>query len=130
MIAGKKYHGAQVDVWSCGVILFAMVCGYLPFEDQDTNELYKKILDGSFEIPSWVSESCQDLMKKILENDPKKRYSTDDIMRHEWYTTNHTPVIKNTGLIIGKNKIPLEPSIVKMLKQYGFNQADAEKSLN
>lgn len=48
-----------------------MVCGYLPFEDPDTNKLYKKILDGKFEIPSWVSESCQDLMNKILENNPE-----------------------------------------------------------
>ena len=130
MIAGKEYHGAQVDVWSCGVILFAMVCGYLPFEDPDTNKLYKKILDGKFEIPTWVSESCQDLMNRILENNPDKRMDTDQIMDHEWYTTLHKPVIYNTGLIIGKNKIPLEPQLVKMLKKYGFEQADAEKSLN
>lgn len=109
MIAGKEYHGAQVDVWSCGVILFAMVCGYLPFEDPDTNKLYKKILDGKFEIPTWVSESCSDLMNKILENNPEKRLDTDQIMKHEWYTSMNKPVIKNTGLIIGKNKIPLEP---------------------
>ncbi len=44
MIAGKKYNGLLVDIWSCGVILFAMLCGYLPFEDPDTSNLYKKIL--------------------------------------------------------------------------------------
>lgn len=44
MIAGKKYHGLKVDIWSCGVILYAMICGYLPFEDPNTNKLYKKIL--------------------------------------------------------------------------------------
>ena len=108
MIAGNEYHGAQVDVWSCGVILFAMVCGYLPFEDPDTNKLYKKILDGKFEIPNWVSNSCTELMNKILENDPEKRLDTNQIMDHEWYRTNHVPVIKNSGLIIGKNQIPLE----------------------
>ena len=51
-------------------------------------------------------------------------------MSHEWYTSMNKPVIRNTGLIIGKNKIPLEPQLVKMLKKYGFEQADAEKSLN
>ena len=43
MIAGKKYVGLRVDLWSCGVILYAMLCGYLPFDDQDTQVLYKKI---------------------------------------------------------------------------------------
>jgi 5'-AMP-activated protein kinase, catalytic alpha subunit len=46
MIAGKKYLGTQVDAWSCGIILFALICGFLPFEDPDTTELYKKILKG------------------------------------------------------------------------------------
>jgi len=48
MIAGERYFGSKVDIWSCGVILYAMVCGYLPFEDPDTAKLYKKILRGDF----------------------------------------------------------------------------------
>jgi len=48
MIAGKKYHGAKIDIWSCGIILFAMVGGYLPFEDPNTDALYQKIMDGHF----------------------------------------------------------------------------------
>lgn len=48
MIAGKRYQGLGVDIWSCGVILFALVCGYLPFEDPNTSTLYKKIMSGEF----------------------------------------------------------------------------------
>jgi 5'-AMP-activated protein kinase catalytic alpha subunit len=48
MIAGKKYDGVLVDTWSCGIILYALVCGFLPFEDPDTTELYRKILKGTF----------------------------------------------------------------------------------
>jgi len=51
MIAGHDYIPSKVDVWSCGVILYAMVCGYLPFEDPDTAQLYKKILKGDFTLP-------------------------------------------------------------------------------
>ena len=55
MIAGKRYTGVEVDIWSSGIILFAMICGYLPFEDPDTATLYKKILKGEFTIPSFIS---------------------------------------------------------------------------
>ncbi len=55
MIANKKYNGLHVDVWSCGVILFAMVSGYLPFEDSNTSNLYKKILSGNYTLPNFVS---------------------------------------------------------------------------
>lgn len=48
MIAGKKYLGLSVDIWSCGVIMFALICGYLPFEDSNTAVLYKKIMAGEF----------------------------------------------------------------------------------
>lgn len=55
MISGKKYQPLNADIWSCGVILFAMVCGYLPFEDPNTSNLYKKIIAGDFIIPKFVS---------------------------------------------------------------------------
>jgi 5'-AMP-activated protein kinase catalytic alpha subunit len=58
MIAGKRYHGLQSDIWSAGVVFYAMVAGYLPFEDPDTNIVYKKILSGKFEIANWVSKPC------------------------------------------------------------------------
>jgi len=62
MIAGKDYKGLQVDIWSCGVILYAMLCGYLPFEDPNTDKLYKKILDCDYSIPNYVSESGRNLI--------------------------------------------------------------------
>jgi 5'-AMP-activated protein kinase catalytic alpha subunit len=70
MIANKKYNGIDVDIWSCGVILFAMVCGYLPFEDSNTSQLYKKILAGEYTLPAFVSEDFKDLLKNILNINP------------------------------------------------------------
>jgi 5'-AMP-activated protein kinase catalytic alpha subunit len=66
MISGKRYNGAQVDVWSCGVILFALVAGYLPFEDPDTGNLYKKILSADYELPKHVSDEAAELISMIL----------------------------------------------------------------
>jgi 5'-AMP-activated protein kinase catalytic alpha subunit len=71
MIAGKEYKGLQVDIWSCGVILYAMVCGYLPFEDPDTNKLYTKIMKGDYSIPTDIDREAADLIKKILITDPE-----------------------------------------------------------
>lgn len=55
MVAGKRYKGSQADIWSLGVCLFAMLCGYLPFEDADTPTLYKKIMAGQYTIPDFLS---------------------------------------------------------------------------
>ena len=62
MIAGKKYDGLLADIWSCGVILFALICGYLPFEDENTAILYKKILEADYKIPNFVSPKAKDLL--------------------------------------------------------------------
>jgi len=70
MIEGKKYDGIKVDIWSSGIILFAMLNGYLPFEDEDTASLYKKVLSGSYEFHNSVSDDARDLIKKILTNKP------------------------------------------------------------
>lgn len=56
MIAGKKYKGSEVDIWSCGVVLFAMLSGYLPFEDSNTSKLYKKILSADYQLAEHVSD--------------------------------------------------------------------------
>ncbi len=73
MIAGKRYNGTGVDLWSCGVILFALLAGYLPFEDPNTGNLYKKILSADFEMPNFLSAEAQDLVTRILTTDPDKR---------------------------------------------------------
>jgi 5'-AMP-activated protein kinase catalytic alpha subunit len=86
MIAGKKYCGPLADIWSMGVILFALVCGYLPFEDPNTAALYKKILAADYKAPKFISAEVRDLISKILETDPKKRYTMNDIRQHPWYT--------------------------------------------
>mmetsp|Transcript_11166 Transcript_11166/g.5659 ORF Transcript_11166/g.5659 Transcript_11166/m.5659 type:complete len:100 (-) Transcript_11166:9-308(-) len=83
MIAGKRYEPSKVDIWSCGVILYAIVCGYLPFEDPNTVELYRKILNAEFGLPEWLTYDCRDILMKILNTDPDQRYDIEKIRSHQ-----------------------------------------------
>jgi 5'-AMP-activated protein kinase catalytic alpha subunit len=85
MIAGRFYDGEKTDIWSCGVIMYALLCGYLPFEDDNTQLLYKKILTADFHIPRFVSSDGKDLIRNILTVDPQKRFTIEQIRSHSWW---------------------------------------------
>lgn len=77
MIAGKRYSGSNVDIWSSGVVLFAMISGYLPFEDPNTSQLYKKILAAKYSMPKNLTSECKDFISKILITEPEERITIE-----------------------------------------------------
>jgi hypothetical protein len=85
MVGGKKYNGFKIDIWSSGIILYAMLCGYLPFEDKDNDILFEKILECKLYFPKYISKNAKDLMEKILVTDPDKRISIAEIKNHPFY---------------------------------------------
>ncbi|CDW72221.1 protein kinase domain containing protein [Stylonychia lemnae] len=130
MIAGKRYNGLQTDIWSSGVVLFAMVCGYLPFEDPKTSNLYKKILNADYQIPKFVSNDGRDLITKILNTDPEERFTIADIRAHPWFKQIQRVDKDNVGLFPGLKKMPIDDNLLEqILVEYGFEKDYSVKCL-
>ena len=129
MLNGEKYRGPPVDIWSSGVVLYAMLCGYLPFEDENNNndELYDKICKGKFDIPNHVSEKAKDLINKILVTDPDKRLTISQIKNHPWFNlyNNDNKNKISEGLDLSKYIIPIDEEIVKIISKI-FNIKEEE----
>lgn len=85
VIMGKKYNGRAADIWSCGVILFALLVGRLPFDDEDLPTLLDKVKSGMFDMPSGVEPFAKDLISKMLQKDVVKRITIPEILRHPFY---------------------------------------------
>ncbi|XP_071901642.1 CBL-interacting serine/threonine-protein kinase 5-like [Coffea arabica] len=86
----QGYDGAKADIWSCGVILYALLAGCLPFRDENVVKMYRKVFKAQFEIPPWFSSDARRLVTKLLVADPGKRISIPAIMRVPWFLKGFT----------------------------------------
>ena len=112
MLRGDSYRGGTVDIWSCGVVLFAMICGFLPFEGEENSQLYKKIIDGKYSIPTHVSNQARELIYQLLNTNPRKRITISQIKKHAWIKLYMKESIFNEGLNIDKYVIPIDEDII------------------
>ncbi|KAK7318809.1 hypothetical protein RJT34_03516 [Clitoria ternatea] len=85
VLARKGYDGAKVDIWSCGVVLFVLMAGYLPFHDTNVMAMYKKIYKGQFRCPRWFSPELVKLLTRLLDTNPQTRISIPEIMENRWF---------------------------------------------
>ncbi|SCV01489.1 LAME_0G16534g1_1 [Lachancea meyersii CBS 8951] len=82
IVIGKSYDGGPSDVWSCGIILFALLTGHLPFNDDNIKRLLLKVQSGKFQMPQGISSEAKDLLSRILVVDPAKRLTINEILFH------------------------------------------------
>ncbi|KAM1138760.1 hypothetical protein ACFX2I_036527 [Malus domestica] len=85
VLGRKGYDAAKVDIWSCGVVLFVLMAGYLPFHDQNVMAMYKKIYKGEFRCPRWFSAELVRLLSRLLDTNPESRITIPDVMENRWF---------------------------------------------
>ena len=90
IVSGKSYDGTTSDIWSCGIILFALLCGRLPFDDPNIQTLLSKVRTGKFNMPEYLEPDAKDLIWRMLEVDPRRRATMAEICAHPWFTNHGT----------------------------------------
>lgn len=85
VIKKKGYDGAKADIWSCGVVLYVLLAGFLPFNDKNLMEMYRKISKADFKFPQWFRSDVKRLLYRILDPNPKTRISIKKIMQSSWF---------------------------------------------
>lgn len=107
-VLSQDGYDKSVDYWSIGVILYILLCGEPPFDDDDTNELFRKIkcCEYTFNQEIWgsISEEAKDLIKNLLVLNPKLRYDADKILSHKWMQTDTASESKNLTKTLDKLK--------------------------
>ena len=132
MLNGNKYQAPQIDIWSSGITLYAMLFGYLPFDDDNNDILYNKICEGKFNIPNEISFEASDLIKRLLNVDPLKRINIRQIKNHPWFNLFKVngKIILYEGLIIDKIIIPVDEDIVSDIeKNYNVDKEEIRISI-
>ena len=124
MIKEEGYNGEKSDIWSAGIILYLMLCGHLPFYEEDNQLMYQKIISGQYNIPKFLSDEAKDIIKKILEVDPKKRLNFEEIKQHPWFNIIDKKYMMYKGIDIDADIIPIDEDIVEQMEKMGINKVE------
>lgn len=130
VISGKLYAGPEVDVWSCGVILYALLCGSLPFDDENIPNLFKKIKGGIYTLPSHLSAAARDLIPRLLVVDPMKRMTISQIRQHPWFQP-HLPRYLSVPPPDSAQQVrKIDEEILQAVVRMGFDRNNLVDSLH
>ncbi|GJQ11503.1 hypothetical protein GpartN1_g3294.t1 [Galdieria partita] len=135
IVMGDMYNGFKSDVWSCGVILYALLIGRLPFDDDNIQRLLNKVRTGLYHMPSEVPDECQSLLRAMLTVEPEKRITVEAIKRHPWFLSHEPPKYPEvdsddllnsaTGELYSEAVMEPDPVILQSLVALGWGDEDS-----
>jgi len=127
MLEGLQYNGEASDIWSCGIILYAMLCGTLPFTESKEEIIVRKIKTHDYSIPKYLSNEAQDMLNHILKINPEERFTIEGIKKHPWFNLIEPHLIK--GISLNEIKIPVDENILEIVKNFGFDKEECRNLL-
>lgn len=130
VISGHLYAGPEVDVWSCGVILYALLCGSLPFDDESIPNLFKKIKSGMYSLPTHLSQLAKNLVPRMLEVDPMKRITIPEIRLHPWFQHKLPPYLRHPPELMEKQERIIDQEVIDEVMKLPFHKAYGSLSPN
>ncbi|RXI01556.1 hypothetical protein DVH24_014905 [Malus domestica] len=92
ILAKKGYDGAKIDIWSCGIVLFVLNAGYLPFNDPNLMVMYRKIYKGDYRVPKWTSPDLKRLISRLLDTNSETRITVDEILKDPWFAKGYQEI--------------------------------------
>ncbi|KAF2495780.1 serine/threonine protein kinase-like protein Kin1 [Lophium mytilinum] len=124
LLQAKQYTGPEVDVWSFGIVLYVLVCGKVPFDDQSMPQLHAKIKKGHVDYPPWLSAECRNLIHKMLQTDPLQRVTLSEIMNHPWITKGFNSPPENYLPQREPLQLPLDPEVIEKMTGFDFGSTE------
>lgn len=124
LLQARQYTGPEVDVWSFGIVLYVLVCGKVPFDDQSMPQLHAKIKRGNVEYPPWLSPECRGLIARMLTTNPADRATMHEILNHPWMNKGFNGPPENYLPPRQPITLPLDPAVIEKMTGFDFGPPD------
>ncbi|KAH8881410.1 Pkinase-domain-containing protein [Thozetella sp. PMI_491] len=125
LLQAQPYTGPEVDIWSFGVVIYVLVCGKVPFDDQYMPTLHAKIKKGSVDYPNWLSSECKHLISRMLVVDPTKRANMVEVLNHPWMIKGFGAPPENYLPAREPLTLPLDPEVISNMVGFNFGNSDS-----